>query len=69
MKTFNLSIMLAFAAMQLNAQEVMKVELKGGTTVPYKVEDIKRVYFETNPSSDEVTVTPSSVSLYYEGTK
>lgn len=36
------------------AQEVMKVELKNGNVVTYKVEDVNRFYFTTEVIEDEI---------------
>lgn len=69
MKTYKLTITLALISMQLSAQEIMKVELKEGKTIEYKVDNIKRVYFDDASTPNEVIVTPSSVSMYYDGTK
>ena len=53
MKKFISAMVLASMAILLQAQEVMKVELKKGETVEYKVDDISKVYFETVTQSDD----------------
>lgn len=53
MKKVMLTMVLAAIGMLLQAQEVMKVELKKGETVEYKVDDVKRVYFDTVTPSEE----------------
>ena len=53
MKKILLVVVLALTTMLLQAQEVMKVELKKGEIIEYKVDDVKRVYFDTvNPNDD-----------------
>ena len=68
MKTYKLTIAMALVSMQLSAQEIMKVELKEGKTIEYKVEEVKRVYFDESSTASEIIVTPSSVTMYYDGT-
>ena len=54
MKKYILTLVFAAIAMILQAQEVMKVELKEGGTVEYKVDNIKRVFFDTvTPTEDD----------------
>lgn len=69
MKTIYITIALALVSIQLSAQEKMKVELKSGQTVEYNVDDVKRVYFDESNVPTDFKVTPSSVSMYYDGTK
>ena len=55
MKKIILASVLVLIATLLQAQEVMKVELNKGETVEYKVDDVKRVYFETkDPGEDDI---------------
>ena len=53
MKKLILALVLASMTILLQAQEVMKVELKKGETVEYKIDDISRVYFDTIVPSDD----------------
>lgn len=61
MKNLVITILLALSALQLNAQELMKVELNEGKTVEYKVSDIKRVYFDTKADDEDDIETTSAV--------
>lgn len=53
MKKTMLTVVFVMIALLLQAQEVMKVELNKGETVEYKVDDIKRVYFDTKTPGEE----------------
>lgn len=68
------TILLAMLTILLQAQEVMRVELKKGETVEYKVDDINRVYFDINTTSDEDDIKTDYLIMfvgdknYIEGT-
>lgn len=58
------TLVLAMVAMMLQAQEVMKVELKEGKTVEYKVEDVQRVYFDTITPSEEDDIKTNYLVMF-----
>ena len=68
MKKYISTLMLASIAMLFQAQEVMKVELKGGNTIEYKVDNVNRVYFDTNTSDEDLPVETEAVIINDDGT-
>lgn len=64
MKAYKLTIAFALVSLQLSAQELMKVELKEGKTVEYKVEDVKRVYFDASSTTDESEIKTTSAIMW-----
>ncbi len=64
MKKIMLTMVLAMITMLIQAQEVMKVELKKGETVEYKVDDIKRVYFDIKTPSDDDDIKTNYLIMY-----
>ena len=64
MKTSKLTIALALISLQLSAQEAMTVELKNGNTYVYKVEDVKRVFFDDKvPDLGEITLSTTELLI------
>lgn len=64
MKKIMLTMVLVSIAMLLQAQEVMKVDFVNGETVEYKVDDIKKVYFETKTPGNEDDITTNYLIMY-----
>ena len=69
MKAYKLTIAFALVSLQLSAQELMKVELKEGKTVEYKVDDVKRVYFDATSTTDESEIKTTSAIMFVGDTK
>lgn len=63
------TLVLVMAAMLLQAQEVMKVELKKGETVEYKVDEVQRVYFDTIIPSEEEDDIKTTYLIMFVGDK
>lgn len=64
MKKYILTLVFTSIAMLLQAQEVMKVELKDGETVEYKVDNIKRVFFDTITSTEDDDIKTSYLVMF-----
>ena len=64
MKKSILTLVIASIVMLLQAQEVMKVELKDGKSVEYKLDDINRVYFDTVSTSDEDNIKTDYLTMF-----
>lgn len=63
------TLVLVMVAMLLQAQEVMKVELKKGETVEYKVDEVQRVYFDTITPSEEEDDIKTTYLIMFVGDK